>query len=136
MFKKLANSIMENIKKTTEDFIKNASLSNDIQNYVWDVISKMDDHSDFYSWSRGYWVQYDTLGKVIPLLDRKAYMKKGQSFKKGQVYKVGPTFQSEMSIGASIGDIGRVYTLEVLEYPAQYAVAKDKDSVMLFNWKE
>lgn len=147
MLKKLTNSIKENIKRTAENtindltskaegFVGNISSSIDMQNYVLDVMSRMEGRSDLYVWSRGYWSQYDHIGKVVPLLDRKAYMKKGQSFKKGKVYKMGPMFQGEISIGASVGDMGTVYNLDDLKCPAQYAVAKDKDTVMLFNWKE
>ena len=61
-------------------------------------------------------------------------MRKGKSFKRGKVYKVGPMFKGEYSLGADIGELGTVYNLDYLNKPAQYAVAKDKTKVMLFNW--
>lgn len=128
------NETVDNIVRTPENIVNNITDKFEMQEYVYGVVSKMEHGQDLWNWSRGYWLQHDTGGRVEPVVDRKAYMKKGKSFKKGKVYKMGPMFQGEISIGASVGDLGTVYNLDDLKTPAQYAVAKDKDTVMLFNW--
>jgi len=145
MFKKITDTLKDTIKQTAEnvvdsqlnkaeDFLSELTAMPQIQSHVTNVISRMTGRSNLYVWSKGYWQQFDLENKIEPLLDRKAYMKKGKKFKQGKVYKVGSMFQSEISIGASIGDLGTVYNLDYLKTPAQYAVAKDEDTVMLFNW--
>jgi hypothetical protein len=135
MLKKIASTITAKAKYAVESKVSEITDIIEIQQYVIKVMSKMEKGQQLWDWSKGYWAKHDEESRIVPLADRKAYMKPGKSFKKGKVYLVGSMFQAEYSLGATVGDIGTVYNLEHLNQPAQYAIAKDKDTVMLFNWQ-
>lgn len=134
MFKKLTAAVKDTIKQSADNIVSNVNRSIEIQEHMSQVIKTMEGKKSLWVWSHEYWDRHDSSGKVKPITDRHAYLNKGKTFKPGKVYRMGPMFEADFSIGAKVGDIGTVYNLDNLKAPAEFAVAKDKENVMLFNW--